>query len=170
MLQAQPAQFTLSDDAYRTNLTDFPEVSILVEGLPDALKDSLTKEDIEGWTANRLKNMGVRVVSADDRRKAFFAADKITDEKTLAANDRLYSQVYVNVNADRLRSGAIYAHISLECSRGVFVHPGYFVDATVWDRSAIIYFTSGFDAKDWIRDTLNELLDFLEKDWQTCNP
>lgn len=165
MLEAQPAQLT----AHLADLTDFRDVSILVEGLPDALKDSLTKEDIEGWTANRLKNMGLRVVSHEVQTVAFLAADDSTDEKALAVNDRHRSQVYVNVNADRLATGAIYASVTLRCDRGVFVHPGYFGTAAVWDRGALIYFTSGYDAKTEIRDNLNELLDLLEKDWKTCN-
>lgn len=170
MLLAKPALFTLSTDALRSGLTGFREVMVVVENLPDALRDSLTKEDIEGWTANRLKNMGVRVVSNEDQTKAYDTADHSTDEKALAANDRFRSHVYVNVNADRLPSGAIYANISLECKRGVFVHPGYFGVATVWDSRNLIYFGSGYDAREKLRDSLNILLDILETDWKKCNP
>lgn len=170
MLGAEPAMSTLSMDALVLGLTGFRECHVLVEGLPDALKDSLTKQDIEGWTANRLENMGVRVISNEDRRKAFFASDQSTDEKALAAQDRFRSSVYVNVSADRLPTGAIYAHLSLACRRGMFAHPGYFRGATVWDTGHLIYFTSGYDAKEQIRDKLNKLLDILEKDWKKCNP
>ncbi|KKM21533.1 hypothetical protein LCGC14_1634510 [marine sediment metagenome] len=170
MLVAQPAQLTLSDDARLLKLTGFREVMVLVEDLRDALKDSLTREDIEGWTANRLKNMGVQVVSREDQRKAYVAAEKSTDEKTLAAADRFASRVYVNVNAGRSPSGVIYANVTLECHRGVFVHPGYLTSAIVWNQRILINFSSDYDAKDQIRDTLNELLDDLEKDWKKCNP
>lgn len=170
MLQAEPAFRTLSRDAYVVGLTGFRECIVLVEDLPDDLKDSLTSEDIEGWTANRLKNMGVRVVSMEDRKKAFSAADKSTDEKALAAHDRYNSMVYVNVNAIRSSTGSISAGVSLECDRGVFVHPGYFRKATLWDRGTIFYFGSSYDAKDRVRDALNRLLDQLETDWKKCNP
>jgi hypothetical protein len=170
MLVAQPALTTVPLQNHILNLTDFRECVVLVEGLPDALKDSLTREDIEKWTANRLKNMGIRVVSEEDRVKTFRLADKSTDEKMLAAADRFGSVVYINVSAVRIPTGVICAHVTLEVHRRVFIHPGYFTAATVWDRRVLMYFGSLYDPKERIRDALNKLLDLLEKDWKQCNP
>jgi len=169
MLVAEPAMLTLSRDVYLMNLTGFRKCAVLVESLPDELKDSLTVKDIEGWAANRLTNIGVSVVSREEKLKALKAADLSTDEKALAANDQFFSYVYVNVNAGRTPTGAIYANITLACKRGVFVHPGYFTSATVWDKGTLIYFGSNYDAKDQVRESLNKLLDKLESDWKKCN-
>jgi hypothetical protein len=169
MLVAQPARTTVPSPNKILNLTDFRECDVLLEGLPDALKDSLTREDIEKWTANRLKNMGIRVVSEEDQGKTFLLADRSTDEKMLAAQDRFWSRVYINVNADRIPTGGICANVTLEVRRGVFIHPGYFIPATVWDRQVLVSFGSLYDPKEVIRKNLNKLLDLLEKDWKQCN-
>ena len=66
MLQAQPAQRTLSTTTQRIGLTGFRECAILVGIMPEALKDSVTAEDIEGWAANRLQEIGLSVVSKED--------------------------------------------------------------------------------------------------------
>jgi hypothetical protein len=140
-----------------------------VEDLPDALKDSLTREDMEKWAANRLKNMGIRVVSEEDQWKTFLLADKSTDEKMLAAADRFGSVVYIKVNAVRIPTGGICANVTLKVHRGVFIHPGYFTSATIWGWQVLRYFGSLHDPKEQIRDALNKLLDRLEKDWKQCN-
>ncbi len=169
MLVAQPARTTVPPSNQALNLTDFRECTVLVEDLPDALKDSLTREDMEKWTANRLKNMGIHVVSPEDKVKTFLLADTSTDEKMLAAADRFRSTVYINVNAGRISTGVICASVTLKVVRGVFIHPGYFTHATVWDERMLMSFGSLYDPKEKIREKLNKLLDLLEKDWKQCN-
>jgi len=168
MLAAKPARDTLSIDAKRIALTGFRECTVIVEGFSD--KDSLTVPDIEGWTANRLKKIGIRVVTEEEQRKAFLAADQSTDEKALEAVDRFRSQVHVSLNALKQPSGAICLNLTVKCTRGVFVQPGYFRNTTVWDTGRLIYFGSVADVKEKIRKPLDELLDQLERDWKTCNP
>jgi len=170
MLVARPAMGTVSLEHQLIGLTDYREVWVYVQGVPDALKDKITKQDIGGWTANRLKNIGLHVVTLEQAGKTLLAAPKDTDEKALVANDRFGSDVIVSVSADRLPTGAIYANVSLQCKRGVFVHPGYYRNATAWDENTLVYFGAANDPKEQIREHLNRLLDKLESDWKKCNP
>jgi hypothetical protein len=52
----------------------------------------------------------------------------------------------------------------------VFVHPGYFMAATVWEAGSSTEFMSAHDAKDRTRQVLSQLFDKLETDWKKCNP
>jgi hypothetical protein len=136
----------------------------------DELKDLLAKQDIVEWTANRLKNMGVKVVTVEEQRKTFLGTGKDTDEQALTARDKYWSSIYVNVHCIRVPTGEICANITLQCWRGVFVHPGYFMNATVWDRDLILYLPSDSGGKDKIRQAISELFNDLENDWKKCNP
>lgn len=169
MLQAQPAQRTLSTTTQRIGLTGFRECAILVGIMPEALKDSVTAEDIEGWAANRLQEIGLSVVSKEDQSKSFCASARDTDDKALAANDRFRSRFGVRVDAVRSSTGDIWAYVTVGCSRGVFVHPGYFTSATVWYQAGLCRFGPGYE-KAGIKNFLNKLLDELERDWKKCNP
>jgi hypothetical protein len=170
MLVAEPALTTVPFENILFNLTGFRECNVLVLELPDALKDSLTREDIEKWTANRLMNMGIRVVSGEDQEKTYLSADKSTDEKMPAAQDRRRSTVSVRVHVLRTPTGVICANVVLLCWRGVFIHPGYFGTAIVWGREMLLYFGALHDSKEKIKEALNELLDLLEQSWKLCNP
>jgi hypothetical protein len=88
----------------------------------------------------------------------------------LEAQDKFRSAICVSLNASRLTSGAISANVSLRCQRGVFVHPGYFMAATVWEDVSSTYFSAVDDAKDRTRQVLSGLFDKLESDWKKCNP
>lgn len=171
MIVAQPGRERVPVGATIFNLAGYSECDVLIEDLPEDLKDALTSEDIEGWVTNRLKNMGIRVVTEEERYDAYIRADKSTDERKLTANDRWESLVYVNLNALREKKTGVTSYsLRVECDRGVFVQPGYFTRATVWDIGSIGYFSSQYDAKERIREQLNELLDELERVWKICNP
>ena len=170
MLVAEPAFLKHTDEVEVLGLIGFREVNVLVEGLPSDLKDSITRDDIERWVSHRIKNMGIRVVTREEKIRAFLGADKSTDERMLVASDRVHSMVYVNVNTRRVTAGAIFANVSVECHRGVFVHPGYFMSAVVWETSGLIDYETAYNSKDITRKAVNNLLDDLEADWKKCNP
>jgi hypothetical protein len=170
MILAQPARSRLTFEQRELGLRDYDTVSILIENLPDAIKGSVTRDDLDAWTRNRLKYAGLSVVSSDDRHRSMASRFPTTDEDELRRADLYMSYIYVNVNALRSAAGLTVCNVLIECNRGVFVHPGHFKPATVWRRSTLLLFGSALDAKAQIRKALNQLLDEFERDWKKCNP
>jgi hypothetical protein len=170
MIVARPAVSSLSVEAQMLGLASFCEARILVEEMPSALQESLSRAEVEGWVAAKLKGAGIRVLTKEDVTNGFLAADKSTDERALAAQDRLGATVHVFVTGGRTAANAIFVNVRLSCKRSVFVHPGYFAPATVWDISHTRYFTSSADDKSKLKSTLDALLAELQTDWKKCNP
>jgi hypothetical protein len=168
MLVAQPARTTVPDEYKSLGLTGFRECRVLVEWWPDSLKDGLTHEDIENFIADKLEKIGIRVVSYDDQRKTYQSADKSTDERILAAQDRLHSTVCARVDAFSMPLETICGYVELECRRGAFIHPGYFSTVTVWKRVRPSH-PADKVLKGWSIGALDILLVELEKDWKQCN-
>ena len=169
MLAAQPAYAKLSSEAQSIGLTEFDSCYVLIEEMPDELKDSLTGDDVETWTLNRLKNTGIKAVRHSEVRRDFDYLRSPTDESMLRGEDRGRSSVYVNVGAVRTSSGTLFYTIEVEVRRAGFIHPGHFMFVTVWDRGSYGYFGSAHEAKVKLRESLNGLLDDLETDWKACN-
>lgn len=169
MLTAQPAQATLSNEKRSLGLTGFARCLVAVEDLPDALKGDVSKATVKKWVTNRLENVGVRVVTEEQRSKALMAADRSHDAAWLRAADEVGSAVYVNVGALRHPDGTVLMNVDLEVMRGVFLWPGHYGVRTVWNTGRLQYFGRADDPEQELRETLDELMDIFEKDWKTCN-
>jgi hypothetical protein len=167
---AKPAQttFPIQDELpipeELLNLRDLRVCDVLVEPLPDALKGSLTREDIEKWTANRLKNMGIRVVSLEEQINAL--GDPLADEEMPPVIDTDGVHVSVDVAAPCMARGVICVNVGLSVG---LTYPDCFIIASVWNKEMHAHIGAGDDPKQVIREKLNKLLDLLEKDWKQCN-
>ena len=151
------------------NLTGYRVVSVVVADVPSPLNDTITKDDIRGWVVSRLSNIGVKVVDADTKLKAYTDTAFSTDEGCLSASDKLYSRVYVRFGA--LENGNAFTVYDLEfsCIRGVFMEPGYFTSGNIWTRGSYGGFDASVDAKDKARRVLGTLMDDFETDWKKAN-
>ena len=174
MVYTQPGRRTLSVEQQVLGLNDFSTVSVVVEELPEAFKDSMTDRDLQTWTENRLQNMGLEVISNEKQGTVFInkskQRDKLSEAQLLRIGDEFRSGVYVNLAGLRDSSGTTHFSLTLRCKRGVLIHPGHFSTASIWDKGVIGYYGSAIDGKANVRQGLNRLLDRLETDWKTCNP
>ena len=158
-----PLKATPSDSALLT----FSAASVLVETIPDELKADLSRDDVSEWVANLLKNSGIKVLTLNEKRSVFSANSKMISGNEigyLRASDRLRSEVYANIIAIKADDGLTSYSVSIEVIRGVFIDPGYFISATVWDREMIGVFGSAINAKATIKENVTTLMKTLETD------
>lgn len=169
MLLAEPGLTALTPDKAVKGLTGFKVTSIIVEEIPEPLRDSLSVTDVEHWTTNRLQNAGIRVVTTAQQKASLLSAPRNNDEQALARSDRFYSSVSVVLNF-RESGDRIYGMLMVICNRGAFVVPGAFAACAVWHGESVVSAPKSLDWKAGIREGLNQILDDLEKDWKSCNP
>lgn len=169
MLTARPAMRSLTNEEKLLGLTEFQRCLVLVESLPEELRGDVSRATIERWVTNRLENAGLEVISYEGQQEALRASDMSHDQAMLSAQDKFWSDVYVNVGGIRTSDGTTSLTVSLEVRRGAFVWPGYFTRATVYNRGSFILFGRSFDTEAKVRDEINKLMDVFEKDWKACN-
>ena len=171
-LLSEPGRASLRDPQTATSsdraLLTFTAASVLVEGLPDGLKADLSRDEVSEWTSNFLKNLGIKVLSESDQMDSLHTRAlplaRGDEVGVLEAEDRFWSEVYVNINAIKSPGNLTAYSVSIEVKRGAFIHPGFFTKAGVWDRSLLGMFGSSIGAKDKIKGAVTSLMKDLETD------
>jgi hypothetical protein len=151
-------------------LIGWDTVRVLIEDMPPTLRDVIATSDVETWAANRLKSVGIAVVSREEHDRRFSAAEEATEAQALRKHDQYWSRLYINISGGRdTATGRAPYNISIEVHRGAFIYPGGFTTATVWSRALVGHLDKAVDGKESLRGGVNALLDDFEKDWKAAN-
>lgn len=146
-------------------ISHFRTCHVLVEDLPNELKDVVSRTSIEGWVRNRLENVGISVSSnelRDEKLAESLTAKRDGDEVTyLKAYDESRSMMYVRISGF---STSCYA--SIEIYRPGLVYPGRMVNGSVKEYGTSM---EGKISSERIRSSLNSMLDKFEIEWSKLN-
>lgn len=145
-------------------------VYILVEDLSDALKDSISRTDIEAWATAVIAPTRLKVVSVQEQTTELLKADVSTEEQTLRAQDTFRTTLYIRISGMKDVSRTTSYHIDVELTRGVFVYPGRFMEGTVWSKGYNGLFGSAYGAYATIRTPIQELVQRFVDLWSLANP
>lgn len=170
MVTAQPALLSMPAERRELALTGFERCRVVVDPMPEALKDEASPEAVKEAVTARLKDAGVSVVTLEDQQRRFNNADMSHDEAALRATDELGHQVYVNVMAGRSASGHLTMIVEAQVIRGVFVWPGYSTEKPVWVRATMMILAEDSDPNARLMAAVNRLMDVFARDWKACNP
>jgi hypothetical protein len=138
------------------SLNEIDTLYVFVQGLTEETKrEGLTAEQIQSVVVDRLKQMGVKVVSEEEGLK-------------IAGSPVLY----VNISANkRTRTPAFVYHVDIGILQKVTLvrEPKIRTMSITWNRGQVGYCPSISLAKS-LRETVGYLMDRFQEDYRAANP
>lgn len=132
--------------------------TILVEGLSDQLSGKVTETDVTGWMRAVLFDAGLGglIVERDSKRETFLMSNPKTELETLKMHSEHRATLYININAMVTTEGLTFYSMSLDFQRGVFVFPGRYDTASVFNRDIAGYFGKSHSTFDRLSSVVKE--------------
>lgn len=153
-----------------SGLMQMTDTSLLIEQVPTELKDDLSESDVEDWVKQRIETGGFKILSRDTQFEDFAKSSQDTEAEILAAKDRCFRQVYINVFAMKSEvDSTLFYFCRLRVDRGGFVVPGHFTSVTVYEDGMGGYAGSYHSPKQVVRKAIEKLVDRFVEKWKLAN-
>ncbi len=127
-------------------------IRVLVEDLPSSIKVSFSESSVEGWVKEALERSGMTSIESTKQTEAFRNDKGTTEIEVLRRNDLLSTLLYVRVGAMENSLGTTFYKIEVAVQRGVFIFPGRYESAKVWDTGTYGLFGASLSKYAEIRD------------------